>query len=149
MICIKWRKARQCLALAGVLLPLAVSLILVTWDSLLLWRIQKCIAGYSRDDSHLQMQRLRSVDKHARYLRSERKRNTILMLNAARTFLAETEVGRTNEAYIAFIHLKSLISFCCGKEKGSQEEAHRLSCELQIRRQEKAECASFSMNKRT
>jgi hypothetical protein len=109
MICIKWRKTRQCLALAGVLLALTVALILAEWDSLLIWCVQKHIAGYSQDDNHSQVQRLRSVDKLARYLRSDRKRNTVLMLNAARTFLAENEAGRTNEAYIVFIHLKSLI----------------------------------------
>jgi hypothetical protein len=109
MICIKWRKTRQCLALAGVLLALTCALILAEWDSLLMWRIHKRIAGYSQDDNHSQVQRLKSVDLLARHLRSDRKRNTVLMLNAARTFLAENEGGKTNEAYIVFIHLKSLV----------------------------------------
>jgi succinate dehydrogenase flavin-adding protein (antitoxin of CptAB toxin-antitoxin module) len=108
MICLKLKKIR--LALAGVLLVLAMVFIVVSWDSFLLWRIQKHIAGYSQDNTpFLVLGRLKSVASHARYLRSTRTRNTVMMLNTARTFLANTEAGKTNEAYIAFVHLKSLM----------------------------------------
>jgi len=79
------------------------------WDRLILRHIERITGGYSKLAFPEAMQAFSRADDWSKWIRSPRLRNKVREMNSARRYFAEVNASKTNEAYIEYVHLHSLI----------------------------------------